>query len=560
MNRRGPATSPSAPALLSARAREAVVALRDPQLGRLMLTWAAWITVEWAFLIVVSVLAFDRGGVAAVGLTGAVRVLPAAVLGPLAATVSDRLPRPRVLAAVHLVWVVVALATAWLAAVDASLVAVLLVVGLGSVALAVFKPCVIATIPQLVRDPSQLIVANSAYSTVEAAGTVFGPALSGLLLATASPAAAFVVLAAVLALGGLAAISIRTPFQPSRRSASSTRRVLLEPLRGFQALVAEPGTRAVFGLFMLQSTTRGFLNVFVVVLALSQFEGGQAQPGSLFAAVGIGGLMGAVVALSGGAVHRSAVWFALGITLWGIPVAVIGGWPDPVVAWSALAVLGLGNAVADIYGISLLNRLIPDHVAGRAWGAFSSTAAAGVAVGSLGAPLLIAFVGLSWAMGIIGGLLALSPLLLWRQLGSVDAAAAADPEAVALLRGVPTFAPMTCIALERLARATQELHLLDAEPVVCEDDMGDLFYVVVAGQVLVSQAGRERRRLGPGDSFGEIALLKSVPRTASVVSVGSTRLLSIDGDSFVAAVTGHRVAEQLAQDAADDRLRGDRRS
>jgi len=119
---------------------------------------------------------------------------------------------------------------------------------------------------------------------------------------------------------------------------------------------------------------------------------------------------------------------------------------------------------------------------------------------------------------------------------------------------------MTCITLERLARATQELHLLDAEPVVCEDDMGELFYVVVAGQVLVSQAGRERRRLGPGDSFGEIALLKSVPRTASVVSVGSTRLLSIDGDSFVAAVTGHRVAEQLAQDAADDRLRGDRRS
>ena len=556
----GPAARRSVPSLLRARVREAAAALRDRQLARLMLTWGAWITAEWAFLILVSVLAFDRGGAAAVGLTGAVRVLPAAVFGPLAALLSDRLPRPRVLAAVHLSWLVIALATAWLVAVDAPLAVVLIVLGLGSVAFSLFRPCVNAMIPQVVHSPSQLIVANSAISTVEAAGTVLGPVLSGVLLAVVDPVAAFLAVALIFAFGALAVVGIRTPFQPARRSPAATRRVLLEPFRGFEVLVAERGIRAVFGLFMLQTTMRGLLNVFVVVLALSSFEGGAGQTGSLFAAVGVGGLLGAVVTLGGGAVHRSALWFALGVFLWGLSVAVIGGWPEPVVAWCALAVLGLGNAVADIYGFSLLNRLIPDHVAGRAWGAFHSAAEGVIAVGSVGAPLLIALVGLSWAMGITGGLLALSPLLLLRQLRSVDASAAASPEAVRLLGQVPTFAPMTGIGLERLARSAHEVSFLDAEAVVGEGEVGELFYVVVEGELAVRQAGRERRRLGPGDAFGEIALLNAVPRTASVVSVGPSRLLSIDGDSFVAAVTGHRLAEQLAYDAAYDLLQGDKRS
>jgi len=484
------------------------------------------------------------------------RVLPAALLGPLAAIVSDRLPRARVLAAVHVCWVVITVATGCLAAVDAPLAAILVVVGLGSVAISVFKPCVNAMVPQLVSSPNQLIVATSAYSTVEGAGTILGPLLSGLLLATVDPAPAFFVLAVVFAAGALAAVGISSPFKPSRRAPSTTRGALLEPLRGFRALLTEPEPRVIFGLFMLQTTMRGLLNVFVVVLALSTFDD-QGQAGSLFAAIGVGGLLGAVVTLGGGGVHRSALWFAVGISLWGIPTALVGAWPDPLVAWCALAVLGLGNAVADIYGISLLNRLIPDHVAGRAWGAFYCTAAAATAVGSVGAPLLIALVGLPWAMSATGVVLALSPLVMWRQLRSVDTAAAANPDVVALLHQVPTFAPMTGIAMERLARSTAGLNLLDGETVVREGDLGDRFYVVLEGRVSVSQAGRERRLLGPGDAFGEIALLKAMPRTATVMSVGASRLLLIEGESFVAAVTGHRVAEQLAQDAADDMLHGD---
>ncbi|MDQ3714565.1 MAG: MFS transporter, partial [Actinomycetota bacterium] len=255
-DRTGPAAR-SLPALLRARAADAAVAMHDPQLARLVLTFGAWITAQLAFLIVVSVLAYDKGGAAAVGLTGAVRVLPAAVLGPLVAVALDRLPRPRVLAGVHLSWLLVALATAWLAATDAPLGSLLVVLGLGSVTLSVFKPYVNAMIPQVVTSPSQLIVANSACSTIDAVGTVLGPVLTGLVLATFDPAVALLVLAFIFALGAAAASGIQTEFQPPRRGSAGSRSVLLEPLRGFQVLVAQPGTRTVYGLFMLQTMMRG---------------------------------------------------------------------------------------------------------------------------------------------------------------------------------------------------------------------------------------------------------------------------------------------------------------
>ena len=84
------------------------------------------------------------------------------------------------------------------------------------------------------------------------------------------------------------------------------------------------------------------------------------------------------------------MWLALGLCLWGLPVVVIGLWTGPTVAWFALLALGLGNALLDVFGFSLLNRLFPDHLAGRAWGALhAGAAAAAVALGSLAAPLLV---------------------------------------------------------------------------------------------------------------------------------------------------------------------------
>jgi CRP-like cAMP-binding protein len=94
--------------------------------------------------------------------------------------------------------------------------------------------------------------------------------------------------------------------------------------------------------------------------------------------------------------------------------------------------------------------------------------------------------------------------------------------------------------------------------VVHEGQPGQEFFVVAGGEVVVSVEGREVRRLRGGDAFGEVALLRHVPRTASVVATSPSVLLTLDRDPFVATVTGHRptgawaeavVADVLAEDA-----------
>ena len=510
----------------------------------LMVSWGCWVTAEWASLIAVSVVGYDAAGAAGVGLVGAARVVPAALLGPLAGTVADRLPRPRALASVHLSWCLVSLSLAWVAATGAPLAVLLGVVGAGSLTSSVFKPCLNALVPQLVAGPRELIAANSTYAAVEATGTILGPVLAALLLTLLGPGATFLGLTAVFLAAGLASLQIDTAYQPGRAGPVAGLRWLSETSRGFTALV-QPATLPVFGLFMGQTAMRGLLNVFVVVLALQQDASGRV--GSFFAAIGVGGLVGAVAAArrAGGSVG-DAQWFGLGVSLWGSAVLVIGLLPSAGVAWVALAVLGLGNALADVHGYTLLHRFVPYHLAGRAWGAYWSCCAGTVALGSLAAPVLIGALGLRSAMVLTGAALVLACALLLRRLRVVDALTAGRPADVALLTGVPFLSRMTPIGLELLARQANELDLPAGTPVTCEGDPGDRFYVVAAGALVVRQRGCEVRHLGPGDAFGEIALLDDVPRTATVTTAGDSRLLCIDRATFIGAVTGHRATEQAA--------------
>ena len=518
-------------------------------MARLLFSWGAWVTTDWAFLITVSVMALELGGAAAVGLVGAVRVLPSALLSGVIAGLSDRLPRPVLLAFVHGSWCVIALGMAWIAVAEAPIVVLLIVIGIGSATSALLKPCQHSLLPQLVHSPSQLIIANSAYATIEGLGTVLGPALCALVLAGFGPPTVFVVLAAIYAAAAVMSGLIKTPFRPARRitpgagQAGGRARDALEGLR----MLSRPGTRTVWVLFMFQTTMRGFLNVFVILLATSGPNGNEARAGTLFAAIGVGGLVGAVAGLGGGARRSATAGFAFGIGLWGLPILIIGIWPQPGIAWVALAVLGLGNALEDIFGFSLFNRLFPDHVAGRAWGTYYSFHAATVALGSLAAPLLVAATSLSWAMVITGAVVMLAPVVLWRSLRAVGAMVSGRSEHVDLLQSVALFAPLSLIAIERLARSAQEGQAEPGTTIVREHDLGAEFYIVAEGELSVRQGDTEIRRLGPGDSFGEIALLEASPRTATVLAEQPSRLLTLDSDSFIAAVTGHRVTDDLAR-------------
>jgi hypothetical protein len=520
-------------------------AMRNRDLVRLLFVWAVWVTADWATLITVSLLALEAGGPAALGLVGAVRVLPAAVLSAPASVLTDRWSRSRLLAGVCAGWCALAALLVWCAVADARLPVLLAVVAVGSALGALLRPTLQAMVPTLVSSPADLVAANSAFATIEALGTVLGPGLCATLLGVVGGGGVLGVLAVLFAVAAVVSLSIRTPFQPVQQARSSARQAWLAPLAGFSVL-ARPGLRLAITLFLAQTTMRGLLNVFVVLVAVSMPGGSEARAGGLFIAMGVGGLIGAVAALGLGP-RRASRWIAVGIVAWGLPVVAIGLWPDATSASVALAALGFGNALLDVSGYTLVNRLVPDHLAGRAWGAFSALGAAVVALGSLAAPVLVATVGLTGAMVGAGTVLALAPLLTWRWLRRLDGLASGRIEDVESLRRVPLLAAMSLVGIERLARGAREQHRAPGETVVGQGDPADDFYVIADGAAAVMRDGREVRRLGPGDAFGEIALLVPGPRTATVTTTAPTRLLVLDRESFVAAVTGHRPTDDLAR-------------
>ena len=525
----------------------------------LQLSWLAWMTCEWAVLVVLSVLAYDLGGASAVGLVGAARLLPGAIIGPGVASLTDRMRRPLVLALGHGVWCL-ACAVVALASAAGSLPVIVLAVAAGSVVSALSKSCVRALQSQVVRTPSELVWANSVYSGAEALGTVAGPVVAGLLIAGSSTTAAFWAIAAVYLASGVISAAIRTPFQPPRRGG---RTWVGEAFAGFAVLLGRD-LRLFLALATAQCVMRGLVNVFLVVIALDRL-GGEGWAAGLFAAVGVGGVLGAVLAFRSSG-RSAGQRFALALCLWGLPVALMGLVDQPWVPWFAMGLVGIGNALEDIFMFTLTDRLVPDAVAGRVYGAFWSLMAGAVALGSLAGPLLVRWLGLGPAMVVSGLAMTAAPLASLPALRRQDRDFA-DPtvaQRLQVLERVAMIGALPRLGLERLARRAVPATLEDGEVAVRQGDRPDRYAVVAHGDVAVEQDGREVRVLGPGNGFGEVALLGGQHRTATVVSRGGSEVLRLDGRDFVAAVTGHREADAevhqtigryLDEDAA---RRGDR--
>jgi MFS family permease len=523
----------------------------NPHLALLAMSVGAWIAGEWAVLVGLSALAFADGGLAAVGIVGAAYVLPAAAIAPWAATVADRYPRARVLAIIHALWAVELLALGLLAGLHLPLLAVYAVVALGSVVASPFRPAVSALVPQLVERPEELTAANAVFGAMEAIGTLLGPVAAGALLAMAGPELVFLPLAVLYALGAGASLGIRTAFRLARDAADPNR--LAQVVAGFGTLVTEPRARVIGGLFVAQTTMRGLLNVFVMSTAVTLLGIGPAGAGVLFSAIGLGGLLGAVLSLKVVAGRGLVAAFAGGVAAWGVAVIAMAACPNPVGVWLALAALGVGNAVEDVAGLALLQRSIPDHRLGRAFGALWGATGLGLTLGSLLAPLLIEGVGLRGAMALTGALFCLLVATGWAYLRRFD-----QPFVPALaierLGRQPIFAPLPALALERLAHALQPQTVRTGDVVVRQDDVGERFYLVEQGVFRVIVDGREVRRLGPGEAFGETALLRQIRRTATIEALTDGCLEWLEARTFVPSVTGHWGSWTAASAAVDAHL------
>ena len=276
--------------------------------------------------------------------------------------------------------------------------------------------------------------------------------------------------------------------------------------------------------------------------------------GWLNAASGIGGIVGAGIAGVLVGRGRLAADFGLGVLLFGLPLALIATWKSEGFALLLLAAVGVGNTLADVSGMTLLQRVTPDALVGRVFGVLESVLLLTVALGAAAAPLLLSVLGTRGALVAAGVLLPALVVPSFPVLRRIDAATGAPRSDVELLRRVPFFTTLPELAIERLARSAEHSQARAGETVVKQGEPGERFYVVAGGELDVSVDGRGVRTLREGDYFGEIALLRDVPRTATVQVRSEATLLVLDRGDFLTAVTGYAPSLSSAEAVVGLRL------
>jgi MFS family permease len=530
--------------------------LRLAQLSSL----SAW-TGEFLFLSAMTVYAFDQSGAAGVGLVGFLRVLPATLALPWLGALADRVSRRRLLVLACTLRAVTAAGAA--VAVDHAVVVYVLLT-LSTVCHAAYRPVLAALFPTLCTTPEELAGVNAVRAVLDGVAALAGPLIAAALLAAADAAAAFAAVGILAGVAGALAAGLR--YESVRPAAGPAGRagVGSDVVDGFRELRRRRRALDVIVLGGAQCLVRGALTVLAVVVAVEVTDLGRPGVGLLWAAFGIGGFAAAMASIGAAGSARLGTLFGAGIALWGAPLVLVGVLADGSVAIGAFVVVGAANALVDVTGFTLLQRLVPDRTLARVLALTEAAFSLALAVGSLAVPFVLSALGDTGALVLAGCVLPVAVLARWAGLRAIDADIGVRRDRIVLLRRVRMLRPLPVPVIEGLALRLGRSRVPAGADVFREGDPGDLFYVVESGAVAVLDGGRQVRRLGPGEAFGEIALLRAVPRTATVRALEDTELATLGGPDFVSAVSGFSAtsatAEQLVSGyLAEDRQRHDPR-
>ncbi len=497
----------------------------------------------WAYGVALPVYAYHAGGPRAVGLLFFARFMLSALAAPWLGVVADRWSRQRLMLSADLIRCGIFAGMTAVATTGGSAYVVYVLAVTSTVVSGAFSPAQAALMPSLVESPEELTAANLVGNTIASVGMFAGPALGGILLALSGPSAVFALNGAFFVWSALFVSRVPRDAPPER---TERPRFLPELTAGFTTTVRTPALRVVIGLTTAQEIVFGAVEVLLVVLAISLLHAGNAGVGWLNTAMGIGSVLGAAVVAVVAARRRLAGGFALGILLWGI-VGVAAAVSTLAPALVLFVFVGMAATLVQVNSITLVQRSAPNDVLGRVFAVLESLALAATAIGALVAGLLVSSVGPRTALVVTGVFLPVLLVPLWPALRRIDAEAVSPDEPLELLRGIEIFAQLPGPVLERLAAGAAAVTAAPGTAVVSRGEAGHHFYAIASGRATVELDGGESRELGPGDSFGEIALLRDVPRTATVRAVDELRLYTVARNAFVAAVTGHAPTHEAAE-------------
>jgi MFS family permease len=531
----------------------AVTVFRNRELRRVELAFAGFNASEWAVWIAMLVYAYDQGGATTAGLVAVVQLVPAAIAAPFASVLADRGDAPRMLLLGY------AAQAAGMAATAAALLGgappplAYGLAALASTAVTMTRPTQAALVPSLAHAPEELTAANVVSGWIESLCVLVAPAVTGLLLGVGSPGVVFAVMAGIAAVSALLVAPLAPPGAEVAVEEGVAASTAAEAMAAFRLVARDGYSRLLVMLLSAQSIAVGALDVLYVVLALGVLGLGDSGAGYLNAAFGAGGTVGiaATAALVGR--RHLAPPLLLGAAAWSIALIALGVHASTVMAFLLIGVAGMGRTLLDVSGRTLLQRTAPTDVLARVFGIVEGLTMAGLAVGSILVPILVAVGGPRAALIGVGALLPLLLLAAAPRLVAVDARATVPVVEIALLRTLPMLAALPPPALERLAKSLEPVETETGTVLIRQGERGDRLYVIADGEVEIEVDGRPVARRGRGEGVGEIALLRNVPRTATVRAVTPLRLYTLAKEPFVAAVTGHSPSAQAA-----DRLMAER--
>ena len=526
---------------------------RNPSLRRLQVAWIGSSIGTWGYVVALMVYAYAHGGPGAVGLVGLIRWFPAAIVAPFGGMLGDRFPRLRVMIGSDLVRMTALAIAAVTIALGAPAVIVYLLAIVVTGVSQVYQPAQAALLPNLAESPEELAASNVAASTIESVGYFLGPALGGVILAASNVETVFALTATAFLWSACMLILIRKhAVEPPRGIVHESR--WQEALAGFRTIGGDWRLRLIVGLFASQTLVYGAFVVLTAVASIRLLGLGSPGIGYLNAALGVGGLIGGVVAVLLVGVRRLALTFGVAMVFWGAPILVMGLWAEAAAAFVLIGIAGLAMTLADVAGFTLLQRAVPDAVLGRVFGVLHSAFYAASGIGAIVAPALVSWLGIQGALIVTGAFIPVLTIPLLGMLVRIDDTVTVPLAQLARLRAIEMFEPLPAPTLELLASSLQTVAVPAGETVFRQGDHGDRFYIVDDGEVEIEIDGRVANVLEPGDHFGEIALLRDIRRTATARARRETRLYALERDIFLSAITGHAASVEAAETVVVARL------
>ena len=546
-------------------------AFGNPSLRRVGCAYALFVSAEFGIWIALLVFAFGHGGATASTWIVLVQLIPCIVLSPFIGAFVDRGQPSRVLRVGYGLQAVFLAAVAAAVGLNAPPWVVFVLAPLTAICLTMTRSPQAAVLPAIVRTADELTAANAMTGWTDGAASLVGPALVGVLTAvsglTAAVAATSVMSSVAFVLtAGLAgpAPAIRL-VQGNRDHAgdsgdargrrrnrpASIRRtvtfVWVDAGRNLVAAARNPQIRVLLTLHTFYFVVVGSLDLLCVILAVDFLHMGPGGAGFLNAAFGAGALFAVVfTAFLVGRHHLSrTLTAALSVAV--ISLAIIGLIPKVIPAVLLIACVGLAGAVFDTTGRTLLQRSAPSEAIAGTFSILESLMDFGLATGVIVVRVALAIGGIRAALVAPAVCAVVLMAVLWRRLRNIDKSATIPQVEIQLLRSIPIFAGLPAPSLEGVARQLLPVAVPIGTVVIREGDHGDRYYAVADGELAVSRRGRVVQMLAHGDGFGEIALIRDVPRQATVTTVSDTLLYALEKEDFLETVTGQVSAFSAAR-------------